>query len=1141
MPYIVRSGSFWYCADSPFSYTEEGDRYLVFCDILHNFLNVPHQEERKALLRLEDVSIEEDPDQLREIADYLYSRKIPFQIALIPIFRDPKENLDIYLSDRPQFVRAVRYMVSKGGTVVMHGATHQYRGRSGDDYEFWDEIPDKPVQGDTRALVEQKLRMGLEECFKNGIYPVTWETPHYVASAVDYQTIAHYFSASYERVVSVNSAESGHFFPYPTVDRFGRFIIPECLGFVAREKPDPDELVANAERLQVVRDGVASFFFHVFMDQAYLVKILDGIEGMGYRFISIRDYDVRLQMDERLVQTYTDPISLSIQGRYLHRFLMDAQGRQSAESYSDKPLTAVVKDPGLVPDDAILVMEGVSEVQSIKEPPPPTAWDDFKEWLGKKFKERPAEGSIATPPQAIVLWEDNVSKGDWNNQNSYVAALSTVGIQVSTRKWNALASGSIDNDVILVVPHGVATKLSSAQVSRIAAFVRDGGRVVLDAPSALSQELGIRPEKRSLLIKNLVDMLYANQEFKTQEATWNTPVDVTRFKVADQLTVYAQDKESELPLAVTGRLGRGRFVYLAARLDPITPLGYTRYPYFVHYVLEGFNLKLPVDRAQLEMYYDPGSAKRGGADIDRRAESWRQMGVRAVYASAFVFWPKWDSYDYAHLIDVCHKNGILVYAWFELPHVSVKFWEEHPEWRAKTATGADGLIGWRHHMDLDNPDCREAAFAFAEDMIRKYPWDGINIAELNYDSAGPENPSLYLPMGAPIRTAFKALGGFDPIQLFSADSPYYWRQNPTALKKFEEYRTYRVLAWHRSLLERITPLARERDMEIIVTMLDSLHSPTVGRDTGVNSRLIVNLMDQYPFTLQVEDPASFWAQSPDRYKKFGETYLALARDPKRLMFDINVVPNRDITHSLAPTSTLSGVELAQTLVSALQPTGRAAVYMEGTMPLEDLQMLSKILAHKARVERRWNGWVTESDKSVELDAPGSWQNFRVDDGIWPGWSDTHILLPAGSHRITAAQRKFSFLDASVLDVRLVRFTGNLDTLVPTERGLQFGYDSQLRTIALFNRKPFEVLVDGQRSAEPPIHYSGFWSARLPRGKHNVEIIADNAATVILETTSLYSSTLIVIFGGVACGLMLLLYMSILARRAISRAVHGRSD
>ena len=1140
-PYIVRSGSFWYNADSPFSYSTEGDRYLAFCDILHDFLKVAHQEERKALVRIEDVTLEEEPEHLIEMADFLGKRHIPFQIALVPIFKDPSDQEELYLSDRPKFVAAVRYMISKGGVVVLHGVTHQYHGKTGDDYEFWDDVSDKPIQGDTRTLVEQRLRMGLDECFKNGIYPVSWETPHYVASALDYQSFARYFNTAYERVASLDRAESGHFLPYPTVDRFGRFIIPEDLGYIALEKPDPDGMVANAERMEVVRDGVASFFYHPFMGLAHLEKIVDGIEALGYHFISIRDYDCRVQMDERLVQTYTDSVQLRIQGHYLHRLLLQANGQKKPESYSERPIEGVVKDAGIVPEDSILVMEGVAEILSLREPPPPSNWELFRNWLTRKFERKLPGATLVVQPRAIVLWDDAASRADLNNQKSYVNALSAFGIRVFQRGWKDFTRGGIDSDTILVVPRSSGARLSSSQVSTIDSFVREGGRLVLEGPNPLCESLGVTPEKRSLKIREVEDLLYGYQDYLARDATWNPPVEVPRFNARNRILVYTQDKESEMPLAVLLRAGRGRVLYMGARLDPITPLGYTRFPYFVRYVIEGFDLKLPVQRGQVELYYDPGGSKRQGADIDRRAEEWRRMGVRAIYVGAYQFWPKY-TYNYEHLIDVCHKNGILVYAWFELPHVSVKFWEDHPEWRAKTVTQAlkptdkDGIVGWRYHMDLDIPECRDAAFGFVEELLRKYPWDGVNIAELNYDTDnGPENPASYLPMGAPARAAFKALGGFDPIQLFTPDSPHYWKTNPAALTKFDEFRTQRVIAWHRALLERIAPLAQERDLEVILTMLDSLHSKTVTRDTGVNSHAMLSLMDQFPFTLQVEDPAHFWADSPDRYKRFTDTYLKLVRDPRRLMFDINVVPDRDIDKSHSPTPTMVGTELAIALLNASRASGRAAIYSEGTLPPIDVQMLPRILASNTTVERRWNSWITESDRSILLSAPGQWQSFRVDDQVWPGWGENEVFIPKGQHTITAAERRFSFLDTSALDLRLLRFTGNLDTLAPNERGIEFSYDSMMRTLALFNRQPFEIRVDGKPYNEPAVHYSSHWSVRLPRGLHKVEVIADSTASVILETTSLYSSSLIVIFGGVACGLMALIYMAILVRRAYSHA------
>ena len=52
------------------------------------------------------------------------------------------------------------------------------------------------------------------------------------------------------------------------------------------------------------------------------------------------------------------------------------------------------------------------------------------------------------------------------------------------------------------------------------------------------------------------------------------------------------------------------------------------------------------------------------------------------------------------LIEACHRQGIAVYAWLELPHVSERFWPDHPEWREQTAIGQDAQLDWRKLMNL---------------------------------------------------------------------------------------------------------------------------------------------------------------------------------------------------------------------------------------------------------------------------------------------------------------------------------------------------------------------------------------------------------------------------------------------------------
>ena len=49
-----------------------------------------------------------------------------------------------------------------------------------------------------------------------------------------------------------------------------------------------------------------------------------------------------------------------------------------------------------------------------------------------------------------------------------------------------------------------------------------------------------------------------------------------------------------------------------------------------------------------------------------------------------------------------------MYAWLELPHVSEKFWADHPEWREKTAVLQDAQLDWRKLMNLTNRDCFRA-------------------------------------------------------------------------------------------------------------------------------------------------------------------------------------------------------------------------------------------------------------------------------------------------------------------------------------------------------------------------------------------------------------------------------------------------
>jgi len=107
IPYIVRSGNFMYVGDSPFASAGPTDRYLLFADMLHDILHEPHEESHSALIRIEDVNPMENPQKLRDVADLLSDRGIPFLVGVIPFYVDPGEGLRISLSDKPEIVDAL--------------------------------------------------------------------------------------------------------------------------------------------------------------------------------------------------------------------------------------------------------------------------------------------------------------------------------------------------------------------------------------------------------------------------------------------------------------------------------------------------------------------------------------------------------------------------------------------------------------------------------------------------------------------------------------------------------------------------------------------------------------------------------------------------------------------------------------------------------------------------------------------------------------------------------------------------------------------------------------------------------------------------------------------------------------------------
>ncbi|MEV6341845.1 polysaccharide deacetylase family protein [Actinoplanes sp. NPDC051851] len=322
-PWAVTAGNLTYIGEIPYAYVSHDDRYLAFADLLFDTLGDGGRERHRALIRLEDVGPDADPDALRATVDYLAAQNVPFSIAVYPRFRDPKgvgngKAQDYTLASKPKVVAALRYARSKGGTLIMHGYTHQYGsvanpydGVSANDFEFYrahvdandNVIYDGPVAEDSTTWATSRMVAAGALFTATGLgAPKIFEFPHYAAGPADYRAVDTLFGKRYDRGLYFPGVlaggkydytrQFGQFFPYPVRDVYGSVVVPENIGNVEPEAFNnhpvrlPADIIASAERNLVVRDGLASFFYHPYLGTDYLKELITGIKAAGYSFVS---------------------------------------------------------------------------------------------------------------------------------------------------------------------------------------------------------------------------------------------------------------------------------------------------------------------------------------------------------------------------------------------------------------------------------------------------------------------------------------------------------------------------------------------------------------------------------------------------------------------------------------------------------------------------------------------------------------------------------------------------------------------------------------------------------------------------------------------------------------------------------------
>ena len=1128
-PYMVKSGSLIYVADNPFLGAIETDRYLYFSDKLHDILKENHPELHQAIIRIEDVNPLSSPDKLREVADILSERGIPFIVGVVPIYVNPSEDRRVTLTDRPEVVDALKYMVRSGGNIIMHGVTHQYTGVSTDDAEFWNYNAAKPIADETVEDISKKIDQGIDEFFKNGLYPIAWETPHYVASVKSYETFAKYFSTVIEQRMVINNFDYGQYFPYTiNKDIYGQKIFPENLGYVPLfPKLDSSRVYVNriikySETVHKVRDGIISFFFHPFVDLSLLKELVDGVKAKGFAFIDISTNTNWVKGHDKIILTGTQTYTLSLDHSYLHEIYFDTNGNLIKKSYSpDRVSGAVTKTITLNPGETYIA-EGVD--YHIKEP-------TFKDNIVQKFKTTYNDlfgDKNWHEAKVSIFWNQYARGAAYNDQSSLASLFKSVNINVDTIFMGQDLDFSSSN--LLVVPYSFVDSLTYFDFNKIVRFVKKGGNLITDRKNKLMVKFGMKFLSAEMKLHAIRDKNYP-QEF----ISWKYGQLANKFDYDENDEIFCEDATSGLPVVIGRNYGQGKIIYFNTAFDPNTPLGYSNYPYALEYVKRYFQLFPTFKRENLEFYFEPSDRKN--TSIETIVKLWVKQGIRIVHIGGWHQYPKY-TYDYARLIKLAHANGILVYAWLEPPQVSEKFWKEHPEWREKNYKNEDVRPSWRFPIALTDANCVKAVTVNYIKILRDYDWDGVNLAELYFEAGqGFSEPNLFTPMHPSARKEFRQKYGFELKEIFDTASVNYWKKNPKAKEDVVNYRVNKIAALHEVFLTAIYDFAKaKKGFGVMVTFMDTYFSPEIKENHGVSSERLLELQKKYGFLLQPEDPQSKWSTDPARYLEMGKFYARKMADPSKLMVDLNILNFRkreEVTPF--PTTIQTGIESYQLINFAAAGAPRFTVYSEGSCRPQDMALFSYASSSPVKYTYTENGYEVKSPYSFVLQLPKDIKIISVDEQSSVGYRDNNFLIPAGEHKISFHSQNLAGFSTVEIQPQLLSFTGNLLDINYDMRQLNFNYESVERALVSINRKPTNVKVDGQDFKFEVLTGNDCFSVFLPVGKHSVEIETGDQFTYTMNITSLWSISAIAIYGTIAVIMLIIMYFGLkLFRKRLER-------
>lgn len=584
-----------------------------------------------------------------------------------------------------------------------------------------------------------------------------------------------------------------------------------------------------------------------------------------------------------------------------------------------------------------------------------------------------------------------------------------------------------------------------------AARVEDGLVLILRGHSGVAKHFGVEAGSGAVVVQQIRDVTRPELPL-----VWEKEEKLLETKLNAAWTVYASERWTKAPVLAGRKLGKGAVLWTATSIGKA---GYEKFPYLPQ-ALARLGVRPKYEARNLTAFFDASHRLR--VDVPYLVGRWRQAGIAAIHVTSWQFdGASEDKAQWlAKLIAECHRNGIAVYAWLELPHVSDRFWEQHPECREKTAAGTDAQLDWRRLINLVNATCAAQAEASVLSLLRSYDWDGANLGELYFESLeGLENPARFTPFSADAVAYLRAQAQVEPQAMFGREA------KSEEVERFVEARAALAAKLQQDWLGKLRALQKERpNFDVMLTHIDDRLDTNMRKALGADSARLLAMTEQEGVPFLIEDPATVWHLGPERYREIRKRYEGLTQKPERLAIDLNIVERYQDVY---PTKQQTGGELVELIHEAAQNFDQVALYFEASLLPEDLPLVASAAA-KPEARATW----------LRSEEP-----LRVDGVDWPLRGGGAYLLPPGKHEVKVSAT------ASAWEVE----PRNLELLGYAASG-EMSY--RARTQAwLFSRRAFTV--DGVAAAQVG---EGEFVFTLPRTQGKTVKLEGKAAVLLDQTT-----------------------------------------